>query len=147
MPELEIFLDPENPQYADLVDGIQRNLSALETVEYRATKEQARPGTLHAGVAQVASFVVEHHDKIVEVAKFLIGATLQLLAYSRRKAEKREKRESPPVVIVLNGSKLELPASDKKVKEFLAAASTPKEGAAAVRKAKKSSKKRTRPKK
>ena len=130
MKELQIYLDPNHPQYHDVVTGLQENLRALESVKVEEVKRRVPPGTLGFGTEQVLSFIVSHPTGILTAAASLMTLINQLIAFSRR--ADTEETKNKPAAMVSHDAKVSFPASADAQRKFLKAI---KQGNAASKKA------------
>jgi hypothetical protein len=114
---IEILLDPRVKYFSDLQKHLLEEIGSLaeEGVTVSTDRTEPPPGTLV--VDEVLRFVVAHPEKAVILAK----AILELARAALERVGVKGKQKDPPIVIVVQDKKLEVPASAAKQKEFLKA--------------------------
>lgn len=118
MSKIEILIDPTNPAQSELTEGLRKSLNALETAKVEEKREKTATGTLSPGLDHVVSFVINHPDKAASLTAGILNLINNLLRFRSNKPKEGEK-EAKPVIIVVNGERLSLPASDAAQKKFV----------------------------
>jgi hypothetical protein len=134
--KVELLLDPNSPEYQDIVDGLKDEFAALEGLEYTQVTEPAPPRTL-AVDHNVLKFVFEHPQTVN-----LVTALIQLTRSVIERIGVRPKKDVPQAVIVVKERSLKLPASPGTEKRFVSNLGKPQKSV--VRPSTKQSKKLTR---
>jgi len=114
MAHVEILLDPDSSAHEELEKGTREILDGLTSVKYWEQKKPAPVGKLVPGWEHVTSFLIQNPKDAITLGSALISAVGNLLRWASPK-EKKDKT----IVIVIDGKKLELPASNASEKRFL----------------------------
>ena len=61
--QVELLLDPNSPNYRDIVDGLKEEFAALNGFEYKQVTEPAPPKTLVVD-HNILKFIFEHPQTI-----------------------------------------------------------------------------------
>jgi hypothetical protein len=118
MNELTIVLNPKHPAYPELSRSVAETLDAFESITYRKENKTVDPGTLAVGLHEVAAFVVTHHDKILPIVGPLLSALSNLVRWSSASSAK-DKKELPPMVVIVENKPIQFPATDEAQKRFV----------------------------
>ena len=112
MVTVEILLNPDSPAYNELEAALKETLNGLSTITYEQKKQPIEAGKLFPGWEQVVAYIVKHPGDTVMLTSALLKAVSNLLRWISDK-------EGRPIVIVVQGKRLQLPASDQTQKRFL----------------------------
>jgi hypothetical protein len=118
MNELTIALNPEHPAYLELSRSVAETLDEFESITYKQEKKTVEPGTLSPGLHEIAAFVVTHHDKIIPIVAPLLSALSNLVRWSSASSSK-DKKEQPPMVVIVENRNIQFPASAEAQKRFV----------------------------
>jgi hypothetical protein len=141
--QIHISLNPNVVAAADIRAQLEAELHDLERPGIQVRTDNKAPGAEEFGLAEAYQFIVDCGPGIVALLP-LVTAVLQLSNAmitrrglnsrkakvrrgARRAAQLEEAVASPAVVVSVNGRQLELPADDRRVKQFLNAVSGPSE--------------------
>jgi hypothetical protein len=140
--QIQVSLNPHAVAAADIRAQLDAELHALERPGIRVRADKKARETEAFGLGEAYQFIVDCGPGIVALLP-LVTAVLQLshailerrgLTRRKAKAGKKAKRASqkeeasasaPVVVVNVNGRQLELPADDRRLKQFMNAVSGP----------------------
>jgi DNA/RNA endonuclease G (NUC1) len=141
--QIQVSLNPHAVAAAEIRAQLDAELHALERPGIQVRADRKAPAAEAFGLAEAYQFIVDCGPGIVALLP-LVTAVLQLsnsmLARrgltspkakvrrgARRAVQLEEAGASAPVVVSVNGRQLELPADDRRLKQFLDAVSGPSE--------------------
>ena len=116
MEPIQLLFETENPMFEEVRNEFQKNLEALESIEFKIIKEPIKPGTL--GPEQIVGFVIENYDKVIPLIAAILNIINLILAQRRRPIEKG-KGETDVIIIMVGDNKIILPASESAQRKFI----------------------------
>jgi hypothetical protein len=141
--QIRVSLDPHAVAAADIRAQLDAELHALARPGIQVRADKNASGAEAFGLVEAYQFVVDCGPALVATLP-LVTAVLQLSTailerrwFTPRKARAKKKAKrarrgdvrgagaSAPVVVSVNGRQLELPADDRRLKEFMNAVSGP----------------------
>lgn len=112
--QVQLVLNPEAPEYEQLVRDLREELAALKGLRYEE-EEAPAPANVLSVEHDVVNFVFQHSGQILTLAT----ALLQLARAISERRGITQRKEAPPAVLVIGENSLSIPASPQAEKRFL----------------------------
>jgi len=117
--KVELYLNPDAAGYADFLEDMKEELSALKGLKYSEETAPAPPKTLTVE-HDVLKFIFEHGGDALQLSIVLLQVIHAALERHHDKhPQKREAEERPIVVLQVGDQRLKYPASDKAERNFV----------------------------
>lgn len=113
--KIEILVNPQAENYESFHQGLEKEIGALQGIEYSRAVVRA-PETTLSVMHDVVRYVIDHPE-ILRVLPYIIELVHTSLERWKVPADKNK----PPAVIVVDGKSLKMPASTNSEKRFMAA--------------------------
>src|SRR6185437_8683012 len=109
--KVELYLNPDAAGYADFLEDMKEELSALKGLKYSEETAPAPPKTLTVE-HDVLKFIFEHGGDALQLSIVLLQVIHAALERHHDKhPQKREAEERPIVVLQVGDQRLKYPAS------------------------------------
>jgi hypothetical protein len=113
--KIEILINPKAENYEKFKQGLEKEIGALEGIEYSRATVKAPENTLSV-MHDVSRYVIEHPE-VIKVLPYVIELVRTALDRWRVPSEKKE----PPAVIIVDGRTLKMPTSTNSENKFIEA--------------------------